>query len=52
MLRAQVFATNAKVDLADGRSAFLEQTGDGWRIAAAGCEPQGGDEPYDCELEA
>jgi hypothetical protein len=52
LTRAQVFATTAKVDLADGHSAFLELTRRGWRIAAAGCRPQGGDMPYQCELEA
>jgi hypothetical protein len=50
--RAQVFGTSAKVDLADGRSAFLELTRRGWRIAAAGCHPEGGDAPYECEVEA
>ena len=50
--RAQVFETTAKVDLADGQSAFLELTGRGWRVAAAGCRPQGPDEPYQCVLEA
>ena len=50
--RAQVFATEAKVDLADGASAFLELTSSGWRIAAAGCTPQAGDRPFECELEA
>jgi hypothetical protein len=50
--RAQVFATAAKVDLADGHSAFLELTRRGWRIAAAGCRPTAGDAPYECEIEA
>src|SRR3954471_6255731 len=50
--RAQVFATSAKVDLADGHSAFLELTRRGWRIAAAGCRAAGGDAPYECEVEA
>jgi hypothetical protein len=50
--RTQVFATEAKVDLDAGESAFLELTSNGWRISAAGCTPQGDDEPYECELEA
>jgi len=50
--RAQVFGTAAKVDLADGESTFLELTADGWRIAAAGCRPTAGDQPYECEVEA
>jgi hypothetical protein len=49
---AEVFATTAKVDLADGQSAFLELTARGWRVAAAGCRPEGADEPYQCVLEA
>jgi hypothetical protein len=50
--RAQVFGVGAKVDLADGRSAFLELTPRGWRLSAAGCEPGTDDEPYTCEVEA
>ena len=50
--RTQVFATEAKVDFSGGKSAFLELTSEGWRISAAGCTPQGDDEPYECELEA
>ena len=50
--RAQVYAITAKVDLADGDSAFLELTRDGWRVAAAGCKPVAGDQPYECEVEA
>ena len=50
--RTQVFATEAKVDLADGRSAFLELTSSGWRLSAVGCEPQPGDQPFECEVEA
>ena len=50
--RAQVFAITAKVDMANGESAFLELTSGGWRIAAAGCRPTAGEEPYECEVEA
>jgi hypothetical protein len=50
--RAEVFGTTAKVDLADGQSAFLELTRRGWRVAAVGCRPEGADEPYQCVLEA
>ena len=52
VVRAQVFATAAKIDLADGDSAFAELTSAGWRLAAAGCRPVGGDRPYECEVEA
>jgi hypothetical protein len=50
--RAQVFGTGAKVDLADGQSAFLELTRRGWRLSAAGCRPQPDDHPFVCEIEA
>jgi hypothetical protein len=50
--RTQVFGVGAKVDLADGHSAFLELTRMGWRVSAAGCEPEAGDQPYTCEVEA
>jgi hypothetical protein len=50
--RTQVFGGGAKVDLADGHSAFLESTRRGWRISAAGCEPEPRDGPYTCEIEA
>jgi hypothetical protein len=52
VIRTQVFATEAKVDLDGGESAFLELTSSGWRLSAAGCTPSGPDEPYECELEA
>jgi hypothetical protein len=50
--RAQVFGTGAKVDLADGHSAFLELTRRGWRLSAAGCRPEPDDRPFTCEVEA
>jgi hypothetical protein len=50
--RSQVFGGGAKVDLADGHSAFLELTRRGWRVAAAGCVPAGGGKPYTCEVAA
>jgi hypothetical protein len=32
---------------------FLEETGDGWRVTAAGCRPAPGREaPYDCEVDS
>ena len=49
---SDVFGVAAKVDLADGESAFLELTSDGWRLSAVGCEPGAGEEPYTCELDA
>ncbi len=50
--RAEVFGTAAKVDLADGTSAFLELTARGWRLSAAGCRPEPAEHPYTCEVEA
>ncbi|MFC4001377.1 hypothetical protein ACFS2C_06500 [Prauserella oleivorans] len=31
-------------------TVFLHEYGDGWRVTGAGCTPQGGDAPYDCEV--
>jgi hypothetical protein len=44
----QVFATAAQVR-AETDTVFLSQYDGGWRVLAAGCEPQG-ERPYDCEL--
>jgi hypothetical protein len=49
---SDVFGVGAKVDLADGRSAFLELTSEGWRLSAVGCDPGLGEQPYTCELDA
>jgi hypothetical protein len=48
--RTQVFGTGAAVTFADGTLAYLDQTGAGWRVSAAGCEPRG-ERPAKCELE-
>jgi len=45
----QVWGGGAQVKLA-GDTLFLTETSAGWRVAAAGCQPQG-EEPYDCEVE-
>jgi hypothetical protein len=53
--RVEVFVTNAKVDLTNGASAFLEQTASGWRISALGCRPTGGnpqEQPLGCTVES
>ena len=47
----EVGGEEAQVRLADD-TLFLTRTPDGWRVAAAGCSPQGEDQPYDCRLEA
>lgn len=50
---AEVFVTSAQVRLADGLFAFLDETADGWRISAAGCTPEPGEEaPQSCEVES
>ncbi|WP_205695853.1 hypothetical protein [Conexibacter sp. SYSU D00693] len=52
---AEVWVTNAKVDLRSGESAFLGREAVGWRITALGCKPEGdkpADRPFDCEVEA
>jgi hypothetical protein len=53
--RVDVYATNAKVDLSSGESAFLSPEPDGWKLSAIGCKPEEGkprDRPLDCEVEA
>jgi hypothetical protein len=53
--RVEVYVTNAKVDLANGASAYLEQTAHGWRISALGCRPTEGDpeeQPLGCAVES
>jgi hypothetical protein len=53
--RVEVYVTNAKVDLANGASAFLEQTAHGWRISALGCRATEGDpleQPLGCTVES
>ena len=44
-----VWGDEAQVRLA-GDTLFLHRFSDGWRIRAAGCEPEG-DLPYDCEVD-
>jgi hypothetical protein len=47
----KVAETTATVELTEGGSVYLEETSNGWRITAVGCEPRP-DEPDDCEVEA
>ena len=44
-----VYEQHARVALA-GDVMFLARFDDGWKVTAAGCEPQPDDEPYECEL--
>lgn len=46
-----VYATSARLDLADGESVFLSAMRDGWRIDALGCRPRASG-PYECEEQA
>jgi hypothetical protein len=47
-----LYSTEAAVELRGGDTVFLQDTKEGWRIAAAGCRPSGPEEPADCDLEA
>lgn len=50
---ATVWVTAAQVRLHRGDTVFLDETAEGWRVAAAGCRPKVGEEqPYDCEVES
>ena len=50
---AEAYVTEAKVETDGGDSVFLEETGDGWRVTAAGCQATKAREaPYDCEVES
>jgi hypothetical protein len=44
-----VYGQWAQVRL-DDDTMFLAVFPGGWRVVAAGCEPQGGDRPYDCTV--
>ena len=48
----RVYSTNASVELIDGDTVFLQDTPQGWRVAAAGCRPQAHGEPADCEVQS
>lgn len=53
--RAEVYVTNAKVDLDSGESAFLSRERGGWKLSAIGCRAEKGkpaDRPLDCEVDS
>lgn len=49
LVRADVYEKHARVVLKDD-IVFLANFKDGWKVTAAGCEPQPEDAPYECEL--
>ena len=49
----EAYVTTARVEMDRGDRVFLDKTRAGWRVAAAGCKPQPGEEaPDDCELDS
>jgi hypothetical protein len=51
-VKTDVYLTSAEVHLKDGANAFLDETAAGWRVSAAGCRPEPGEEaPQSCEVE-
>lgn len=48
-----VYLTSALVELRGGDRVFLDRTPEGWKVSAAGCKPEPGEEkPDDCEVES
>jgi D-serine deaminase-like pyridoxal phosphate-dependent protein len=47
----EVFVVSGRADLTGGGAAFLDETSEGWKISAVGCEPRT-EQPYECELES
>jgi len=47
--QVEIWGGDAQVRLGDD-TVFLTETGAGWRVTAAACEPRG-EAPYDCEVE-
>lgn len=55
VVAAEVYITNAKVDLRSGESAFLGRESDGWKLSAIACKAEKGkpaDRPLKCEAES
>jgi hypothetical protein len=50
--RVEVFTNEAAVHLAGGDTVFLDETQQGWRVSALGCQEQAPDRPADCEVQA
>jgi hypothetical protein len=47
----QVWGTNA-VARFEGDTVFLARFRDGWKVVAAGCQPDGKNRPYQCDIQA
>jgi hypothetical protein len=50
--RVEVFLNEAAVHLAGGDTVFLDETQQGWRVSALGCQEQTTAQPADCEVQA
>jgi hypothetical protein len=50
--RIDVAESSGFVQTSGGGALFLDKTGSGWRLSAAGCRRQAGDAPYSCSLES
>jgi hypothetical protein len=48
----RVYVTTSTVRFDSGQRAVVDDTAEGWRVSAAGCEGGSQDEPHTCELEA
>jgi hypothetical protein len=49
---ADVYVTSASVALAEGgKTTFLDEGPEGWKVSVAGCTPTAPNLPYDCVLE-
>ena len=46
-----VYVQSGYASLTEGGTDFLSNGPDGWTISAAGCQPRGSEQPYECELE-
>ena len=46
--RTEIYGRNAIVEY-ENDAVFLNSSGSGWKISAAGCTPQG-EQPYKCEV--
>ena len=55
IVHVAVYVTNAKVDLANRASVYLEQTATGWKLSALGCRTTDGDpkvHPLSCAVQS